>query len=1022
MKHTLTLFTALLTPLALCAMEPTSLKTEFLKNPLGIDTAKPRFSWIVEDATPGAKQTAYQLQAASSPEKLAQGEADLWDSGKVSSDQSHLIEYAGQPLVSRQQVWWRVKTWDKSGKEGGWSKPASLELGLLSPSDWQAQWITAPRFAPVDDSATQLWNRRVLVPAKANLAIKGIQAEDAVFEEIERSSQKTLDGLRPAPYLRKSFSLPAVPKSARLYISGLGFHEVTINGKRIDDTFFSPAESHYPEYANYQVCDVTAFLREGENVVGVLLGEGRYTEFLAYGPRQAYSEDLPLIAQLEVKTDRGDVTVVSDETWRCQASPLLKNHFWLSECYDARRELPGWDAPGFNDSSWPVALKTNPPTKKLVPQTLPPERITRRVRPVALTQPRPGVWVFDMGEAITGCAELKIKAPSGTQVSLRYGEQIFREVKKYVPLLHGSLLRYDDFEMKGPEPGMLSCKMRGNGLEIHSSIQDKKVAYHAVPADVYVAKGAPQGERWNARFAYHPFRYVELMGYPGTPTLDTVTGLVIHTDLAATGSFKSSDSMLNQLHEAAVNSANYCTHGSVNDNPGAEKQSGLTPAFHQAKGSVFFRSEQPLWTKVLNDMRAITPEGMTPVMLGSSTRPDGLVNTPSPIWQRQGVEFPWAIRLYYGDAVTMAEYYPYMTAYVDHFTRPFVLEGKPPGDALSKISLNRLKVFKYALGGNLPGDMLGDHMDFYTAYGQPAPITFPSGEPNTSINEVRYLTPKELAGTAYVIGMTREVSKAARILGKEEDAKKYADLADRLTQKFNEVYYRPDLQAYGYPAPQTNYAVQGGTALALYFDLVPENIRPAVLASLVKAVEQWGGISTGLAATGPLLEVLAKNGHADLALSIFTQRKYPGPGQSLTFGSKTLPEVWAAPDGPAYPSLVQSEYVQLIRFQYLILGGIQPDPAAPGFKHFFLEPIIPEKLNDAECWTTSPYGIISSAWKREGDTIRWNVTIPWNSSATVKLPSYGGITVNGKSEDKSEFNLPAGKWKIVAKQNNREQK
>jgi len=193
-----------------------------------------------------------------------------------------------------------------------------------------------------------------------------------------------------------------------------------------------------------------------------------------------------------------------------------------------------------------------------------------------------------------------------------------------------------------------------------------------------VARGG--GEHWHPRFAYHPFRYVEVTGLSGTPSSDTVTGLVIHTDLPRRGSFDSSDEMLNRLHEAAVHSADYCTHANVNDNTGTEKQSGLTPAIAAGKGAAFFRLEQPLWEKILRDMRAVTPPSMKPKMLGSSTRHPREWDSPSTIWSRHAVEMPWYYRLHYGDTRTMAEYYPFMTAYVDWYAKAFETDGSLPGD------------------------------------------------------------------------------------------------------------------------------------------------------------------------------------------------------------------------------------------------------------------------------------------------------------------------------------------------------
>lgn len=968
---------------------PSHLKCEFLSEPLGIDTAPPRLSWQIDDARTGAKQTAYRIQAATSQKKLEAGEADLWDSGVVASEQSHLVAYAGKPPTSRQRIFWRVKTWDENGLASGWSAPTWFEEALSNSGDWKASWITAPEFDPVQDATTALWSRMAVIPTMTNPQLANV--DNVTKQELQSDWVKKLAEIRPAPLFRKSFSLPEKIKSARLYLSGLGFHEVTINGRRVDDFMMAPAESEYPEYANYVVRDVTDFLQEGENVIGVMLGNGRYNEKLTYS-QKAYGEDLPLIAQLEAETDRGRVSVVSDETWLCAPSPLLKNHFWVSEAWDARREMPGWNAPGFDASAWKPARAIPAPTKNLVVQTVPQERVVRRIRPVSVTNPREGVWVFDMGELIVGCAELDVRVPAGTALTMRYGEQLFGHKEKYTAGLDGSLLHYDGFENTAPVPGMLSSKMRGNGVMNFGA--KNHPAFHALtPADVYVARGSRKGETWHARFAYHPFRFVELTGYPGIPDPGILTGLVIHTDLGKTGSFESSDPILNRLHEAAANSADYTVHGSVNDNPGAEKQNGLTPAISAGQGSVFFRDVEPLWRKVLADMRAVTPtDSMPPKGLGSGQRAPRNHASSSSVWSRQSVELPWYFRLHFGDAETMKDYYPFMKAYVDHFTKGFTNSG------------------------NLPGDEFGDHMDFHTAYGKPPPLTNRDGAPNAALKEVRYLTDSALVGAAYVIGMTRLTAQAAGFIGQPDEASHYSALADRMTSKFNEIWFIPERNAYGRRPPAQQFSIQGGNSLALYFDLVPTDKRRAVLDALVTDVKSWGGISTGMAATFPLLDVLARNGQAGLALKIFTQETYPGPGHSLTFGTKTLPEIWARPDGPSYASLVQSEYVGLARWFYSVLGGINPDPTAPGFKHFFLTPVFPEKLDSIGCRTSTPYGDIVSKWKQENGTIQWTVTIPWNTTASVQLAGFGNIVCNGKSireaDGRVEFPLDSGTWNL----------
>jgi len=962
---------------------PTGLQTEMLTDPIGLDTATPRFTWRVEDTRTGARQMAYEVQAAGSAEAAAAGTADRWDSGVVASDRSHLVTYGGQPLGSRARVWWRVRTWDELGRASPWSKPARFEVALLAASDWQAKWIAAPRFAPVGGDATALWSRQVVIPTATAPELGKVDA--ALKRAVQLQWERELEELRPAPLLRKAFVLSGKMRWARLYLCGLGFHEVTLNGHRVDDFMMPPAESHYREYAYYVVRDVADFLQPGDNALGVLLGAGRYDETFTYA-RKAYGHDLPLLAQLEVETDRGRAVVVSDETWQCAPSPLLKSHFWLSEAFDARREIPGWDRPRYAAAGWMPARLIPAPTKRLVSQLIPPERVMGRVQPVAMTNPHPGVWLFDLGRLIVGCAEVRVRVPSGTAVSLRYGEQAFGRDGATL----GSILHYENFDNTARIPGMLSSKTRGNGIFDFGTKDYPR--YHALtPADVYVARGARGGETWHARFAYHPFRYVELTGYPGTPSPEVITGLEVHTDLGKTGSFVSSDPVLNGIYDAAVASADDTVHGSVNDNTGTEKENGLTPTIAAGQGSVFFRDDEPLWRKALADLRAVTAEPMVPTLLGSGLRLERWPETRSPIWSRHMVELPWSYRLYFGDQEAMKTHYSYMRAYVDFFTRGF------------------------AATGVLPADEFGDHMDFATAYGKPPPIALPGGAPNAGLKEVRYLTDPRLAGAAYVIGMTRLVSAAARMLGRTDESGRYAALAERMSAKFNEVWFIPERNAYGRRSPEPQFTVQGGNSLALYFDLVPTENRPAVLEVLAQDIESWGGISTGMAATYPLLEVLARNGRADLALKVLTQRSYPGPAHSLTFGTGTLPEVWATPSGPAAASLVQSEYVGLARWCYVVLGGIEPDPAAPGFKHFSLEPVMPEGLASVSCRTQTPYGWIVSAWKREAKAIRWSVTVPWNTTATVRLAGVAPdrIAFDSRRVDKSEFEVSSGSWNVV---------
>jgi alpha-L-rhamnosidase len=244
MKRLLELSAAtLLATLAACAAVPGSLRTEFLENPIGIDAAPPRFSWVVEDLTPGARQTAFRVQAASSLEKLDAGVADLWDSRKVDSDQSHLVAYGGRSLVSRQTVWWRVKSWDQAGREGGWSQPARFEMGLLSDSDWQAAWIAAPAEVPVESPTSRTWAQYTALAGDSHAA--GVDF--------------LLKNFPPVPLFRREFELAGSVKRARLYLGVRGYAVPSINGRRVGDRRLDPA------YREYDLNTHSRYLRDSTN-------------------------------------------------------------------------------------------------------------------------------------------------------------------------------------------------------------------------------------------------------------------------------------------------------------------------------------------------------------------------------------------------------------------------------------------------------------------------------------------------------------------------------------------------------------------------------------------------------------------------------------------------------------------------------------------------------------------------------------------------------------------------------------
>ena len=359
------------------------LTCEYRTNPLGIDVKTPRFAWQLTAERRGARQIAYRLLAASNMALLEQYEGDLWDSGRIESDQSVHLAYAGKALASRQRVYWKVLVWDDAGAVAE-SGTAWFEMGLLQREDWTATWIEG---------------------------------------SLTGGARSTI----PVPLLRRPFQLPAPVVSARLYATALGVYECSLNGQRVGDDVFTPGWTDYPKRIQYQVYDVAHLLQEGENVLGALLGDGWAVGFIGLGNRQFYVDKPALLAQLEIALADGQrLTIVSDGSWKHQYGPILESDMFMGEAYDARLELPGWDRPGFDDQGWlevteraaPGALlvATYGPTVKRIQEFMP---IGEPVVKGDLNNRR---VILDMGQNMVGRVRLKGTAPAGTTVVLRFAE------------------------------------------------------------------------------------------------------------------------------------------------------------------------------------------------------------------------------------------------------------------------------------------------------------------------------------------------------------------------------------------------------------------------------------------------------------------------------------------------------------------------------------------------------------------------------------------------------------------------
>jgi len=567
------------------------LRCEYMSNPLGVDVTQPRLSWKLESRWRGQKQTAYQVLVADSEGMLKDDRGNLWDSGKVASDQSIHVVYAGRPLTSRTRCYWKVRVWDIDDKTGPFSEIGTWDMGLLLPQDWNAQWVSVPG-----------------------------TDEDK--------------GPQPAPLFRKSFLLAKPPVSARVYICGLGYHELRLNGEKVGDHVLDPAFTRYDRRALYVVHDVTSLLKKGSNALGVILGNGWYNMHTraVWDFDKAPWRDRPVLrCQLEMTFDDASTrTVASDATWRVSTGPIIFDSIRNGETYDARLEKAGWDAAEFNDINWPLAEADSGPTGELRAQMMPPIKVTQTLKPAKLTESKPGVWVFDIGQNMAGWARLKVSGPAGTQVIMRYGERLHAD---------GTLDQQDIGQhIKAGKPQTDTYILKGQGTEV-----------------------------WEPQFVYHGFQYVEVTGLPGKASLDMLEARVVHTAFDKAGSFECSNDLFNRIQRNTLWSYVSNFHGYPTDCPHREKNGWTGDAHLAAETGLYNFDSAAAYAKWIGDLRDEQRDsGELPGIVPTSGW--GYAWGNGPAWDSAYVLIPWYLYQYSGDTRVLTERYDRHKRYVDYLT------------------------------------------------------------------------------------------------------------------------------------------------------------------------------------------------------------------------------------------------------------------------------------------------------------------------------------------------------------------
>ena len=700
----------------------------------------------------------------------------------------------------------------------------------------------------------------------------------------------------PATFLRNDFQLAARPARALLHVTALGHIEPRLNGRPVSDEYFTPGWSDYKKRLYYRTYDVTDRLRKGSNTLGAILGDGWFRGQIGLRETEVYGKYTRARMELHLFDQEGRVTIRgTDSAWRASPGPVLRADMLAGEIYDARLELSGWDKPGFDASGWsPVATGAEFEPAVLEPHPAEPVRATQQLPARAITEPRPGVYVFDLGQNFAGWARLKVKEKAGTRVVLRFAEMLNADGTIYTANLRSALA-----------------------------------------TDTYITRGGGM-ETWEPRFTYHGFRYVEVTGLSAKPKPSMITGIVVHTDLAATGAFESSDPLINRIYKNTLwgQRSNYLEIPT--DCPQRDERlgwSGDTQVFART-GLYNMRAERFLakWLRDLGDGQS--PEGAFPDVAPS------VIGGWSPAWADAGVIVPHELWRATGDTAVLRQNYAAMKRHVAfHQQQSPQLIGPDKGY----------------------GDWL--------AIG-------PS-------------TPKPLISTAYFAHSAALLSEMAAAIGETADAAAYAELSSLIRGAFQKQFIAADGKIGS--GSMTSYL------LALRYELLPPECRANAAQRLVEAIEQHPDHLCGFVGIGHLLPVLSQIGRADLAYKLLQKRTYPSWGYSIDQGATTIWERWnsytkADGFGPVnMNSFNHYAYGACVEWLYTDVLGIQP--AEPGYGKILIRAQPGGGLTWAKGHYDSVRGRICSEWKLEERRFRQTVIIPEGATATICVPTRDVATV-----------------------------
>lgn len=735
------------------------------------------------------------------------------------------------------------------------------------------------------------------------------------WKEIKLQDARVL----PARMARKEFDVDQPVRRATAYLSGLGLSELYLNGSKVGDAVLSPGCTEYDKRVFYVTYDVTNAIQNGKNAVGVWLGNGRYYAPRLSEPTNTRTYHYPtarVLMRLEMQ-DGSVQNVISDTQWKItDEGPIRANNEYDGETYDARMELTGWDQPGYDDAGWQPAQPAAEPGGVMAAQMIEPIRVVETLHPVAITNPRPGVYIYDMGQNMVGWCRISVEGPKGTPITLRHAETVKPDGSLYLDNIRGAKV-----------------------------------------TDIYTLKGEGV-EVYEPRFTYHGFRYVELTGYPGEPSLSTLEGRVVHDDMTRAGSFTCSNKVLNDIYHNVY----WGTRGNYRSMPTDcpqrdERQGWLGDRSEESRGETYLFDLAALYGKWVQDMEDAQKENGSVSDVCPSYWP---LYNDNVTWPSSFIIIPNMLYKQYADTRTIAGRYEGMKKWINH-------------------------MLTYEKDGIIPKDNYGDW------------CVPPEKQELIHSEDPARKTPGDFIATAYFCHDLGLMAHYANLLNQPQDEAFFTAKREAMIAAFNAKFFDSGKAQYA-------NGTQTSCVLPLAFGLVPEGYAARVFDRLVDKIEKetMGHIGTGLIGGQWLMRVLSDNGRPDLAYAMATKTEYPSWGYMIANGATTIWELWNG--NTADPAMNSHNHVMLVGDLNLwfheYLAGIRPEE--PGFKSMVMKPLPVGDLNHVRASNLTAHGEVFSEWSVDGGAFHWKFNVPPNATATVFVPAADASQVTESGKPASE--------------------